>query len=137
MDSSAYVWLDYAMIRHLSAVVRTRLAGRREMGQRLPSATVIDTSVTQTLGRGEHSHASEAPVVERAYGCYARGTGGRGSGGSGGRTVSARARRARGGREVCWDTDYQWLYRLSDPPERARWGHQRRDNGLGRVRNRL
>ena len=31
----------------------------------------------------------------------------------------------------------QWLHRLSDPPERARWRHQRRVLGLGRVRNRL
>ena len=31
------------------------------------------------------------------------------------------------------DFDDQWLYRLCDPPQRARWRHPRRDVGLGGV----
>ena len=31
----------------------------------------------------------------------------------------------------------RWLHRLCDPPQCARWRHQRRALGLGRVRNRL
>ena len=48
-----------------------------------------------------------------------------------------RSRRPRGGPEVYPDTACQWLHRLFDPPQCARWRHQRRDIGLGRVRNRL
>ena len=43
----------------------------------------------------------------------------------------------RGGLRSGADTACQWLHRLCDPPQRARWRHQRRAIGLGRVRNRL
>ena len=42
-----------------------------------------------------------------------------------------------GAHEVYWDSACRWLHRLFDPPQRARWRHQRRAIGLGRVRNRL
>ena len=63
--------------------------------------------------------------------------GGRDGGGSSGGTVSPRAQHARGGHEVWPDPDGQWLHRLCDPPQCARWRHQRRALGLGRVRDRL
>src|SRR5262249_6906530 len=85
--NSAYVWRDYAMIRRLSAVVCTRRAGRRAMGQRLPYVAVLDRAVSQTLGRGGHSDAPEAPMVERARGRRARWAGGRDGSGSSRRTV--------------------------------------------------
>src|SRR5262249_45531477 len=116
MGISACVWRDYAMIRRLSAVLRTRPAGRREIVQCLPHATVLGMSVTQILGRGGHSDASAAPVVERAHGRRARWTSRRDRGGSG-RAVSPRAQRSRGGREVCLYPSDQWLHRLYDAPQ--------------------
>src|SRR5262249_4002774 len=94
-------------------------------------------TATTTPGRGELSDASAAPMVERARGRRAWLAGGRDSGGGGGRTVSPPARHPRGVREVSPDTAVRWHYRLCDPPQRARWRHQRRAPGLGRVRNRL
>src|SRR2546425_5587235 len=114
--------------------------------------TVLDVSVTwaglpsrlsgggiemRTKRMGGHSDASAAPVGKRARGRRARRAGGRDGGGGSGRTVSPRAQRPRGGPEGWGDTTGQWLHRLSDPPQYARWRHQRRALGLGRVRNRL
>ncbi len=50
---------------------------------------------------GGQGDAPAATVVERARGRRARRAGGRDGGGGGGRTVSPRARRARGGPAVC------------------------------------
>ena len=75
-----------------------------QKAQNMPSVTVIDVSVTKTMGRGEHSDASAAPVVERARGCRARRAGGRDGGGSGGRTVYPPTYHPRGGPEGAEDT---------------------------------
>ena len=44
--------------------------------------------------------------------------------------------RREGARDFCDPAD-KWLHRLFHPAQRARRRHQRREIGLGRVRNRL
>src|SRR2546425_8715466 len=119
------------------------IRGRRVLSfSRCPCAlyrapTPDDTSVgpmTSDNFLGEQGYALTGPVVEHAYGRRARRAGGR-DGGGGGRTISPRAQHARGGPEVYPDTAGRWLHCLCDPPQCARWRHQRRDTGLGRVRN--
>src|SRR5262249_46812829 len=111
----------------------TRLSRRTGIAQSRPYGAVIDLSVTKITGGGEHSDAPAATVVERARGCRARRAGGGDVGRGGGRTVYPYSWRARGGPAVCADPAAPWHHRRSDPPQYARWGHQRRALDLGRV----